>query len=114
MFQQQMLERRNFHYPPFYRLVLLTLMHTDPQKVNVAASFLAAQLRHQLPKDQVLGPEFPPVARIKAQYLKNIMVKLNRSTGFVKQKKILKEITHRFNLDPKYKSVRLKINVDPS
>lgn len=114
MYQQQMLERRNFHYPPFYRLVLLTLMHADPQKVNASAAYLATQLRQQLPKDQILGPEFPPVARIKAQYLKNIIVKLNRSAGFVKQKQILKEITHRFSLDPKHKSVRLKINVDPS
>lgn len=113
MYSNQILERRNFHYPPFYRLVMLTLMHVDPQKVNGASAFLAGQLRRVLPKDNVLGPEFPVIARIKAQYLKNIMVKLDRKAGFVNQKEALKAIIQQFNLDPKWKAVRLKVNVDP-
>ncbi len=113
MYSNQILERRNFHYPPFFRLVMLTLMHPDPQKVNGASAFLADRLRGALPKDHVLGPEFPVIARIKAQYLKNIMVKLDRKAGFVQQKETLKTIIQQFSLDPKWKAVRLKVNVDP-
>jgi primosomal protein N' (replication factor Y) (superfamily II helicase) len=113
MYKNQILERRNFHYPPFYRLVMLTLLHTDPQKVNQASAFLASQLKRVLPSENILGPEFPVVSRIKAQYLKNIMVKLDRKAGFVKQKQALVETIRLYNLDPKWKAVRLKVNVDP-
>ncbi len=113
MYANQILERRNFRYPPFYRIVLLTLSHTDPRKVNEAAAFLARQLKSVFPAESVLGPEFPPVARIKAQYLKNIMVKLSRSSRFVNEKNQLRNIVHQYSIDPVWKKVRLKINVDP-
>lgn len=113
MFNHQILERRNFHYPPFYRLILLTVMHIDPRRVNDAAAFLAGQLRRVFPKDHVLGPEFPAVARIKAQYLKNIMVKIDRTKGFVKYKEALRSVVNLYLEDAKWKSVRLKVNVDP-
>jgi primosomal protein N' (replication factor Y) (superfamily II helicase) len=113
MYNNQILERRNFHYPPFNRLVLLSLMHTDPQKVNNASAFVAGQLKRVLPHDNILGPEFPLVSRIKAQFIKNIMVKLDRKAGFMQQKNALKQIVDQYMADPKWKSVRLKINVDP-
>ncbi|MFW5706995.1 MAG: replication restart helicase PriA [Bacteroidota bacterium] len=113
MFSNQILERRNFHYPPFYRLVSLTLMHTDPMKVNQAADYLANQLRKLLPKDHVLGPEYPVITRIKAQYMKNILVKLNRSKEFAVQKSLLAKMIRIYNQDKRWKGVRLKVNVDP-
>lgn len=113
MYTNQILERNNFHYPPFHRLVILTLLHVDPQRVNEAAAWLAAELRNHLPKDNVLGPEFPVISRVKAQYMKNIMVKLDRRNHFMQHRQILKEVTHTFNLNSKFKGIRLKVNVDP-
>lgn len=114
MYKNQILERRNFHYPPFYRIVMITLMHTDPQKVNEAAAFLASQLQKTFAKEHVLGPEFPLVARIKTQYLKNIMVKIARNKGFLQKKESLKNHLHHFHLNRKYKGIRVKVNVDPA
>jgi primosomal protein N' (replication factor Y) (superfamily II helicase) len=114
MYSHQVLERRNFNYPPFCRLVLLTLSHADPERVNKASRYMADELRRVLPADNVLGPEFPSVSRVKAQYMKNILVKLNRSQGFVQQKEILKQKIAAYNVHPEWKNVKLRVNVDPS
>lgn len=114
MYKNQILERRNFFYPPFYRLVTITLMHHDPATVNTASNVLADQIRRQFSEKLVLGPEYPMVARIKAQYLKNIIVKLERKSGFLQRKDKLKGILDAFSLNPKWKAVRVKINVDPA
>ncbi len=114
MYKNQVLERRNFLYPPFYRLVLITLMHTDPKKVNSAADALAREIRKSFPEKLVLGPEYPMVSRIRAQYLKNIIVKIDRNTGILQKKEILKNILQEFSINAKWKPVRVKINVDPA
>jgi len=114
MYKNQILERRNFLYPPFYRLVLITLMHTDPKMVNHAADALAREIRKAFPEKLVLGPEYPMISRIRAQYLKNIIVKIDRNTGILQKKEILKNILQEFSLNAKWKPVRVKINVDPA
>jgi len=114
MYKNQILERRNFLYPPFFRLVQITLMHTDPKMVNHAADALAREIRKSFPEKLVLGPEYPMVSRIKAQYLKNIIVKIDRNAGLLQKKEILKIILQEFRLNAKWKPVRVKINVDPA
>lgn len=114
MYKNQILERRNFLYPPFYRLVQITLMHTDPKMVNSAADALAREIRKSFPEKLVLGPEYPMVSRIRAQYLKNIIVKINRNTGIIRKKENLKNILEEFSINIKWKPVRVKINVDPA
>ncbi len=114
MYKNQILERRNFLYPPFFRLAQITLMHTDPKMVNSAADALAREIRKSFPEKLVLGPEYPMVSRIRAQYLKNIIVKIDRNAGLLQKKEILKNILHEFSLNAKWKPVRVKINVDPA
>ena len=75
MFKEQLQERYNFKYPPFYRVIKITLKHRDYNKVEHASDWFAKSLRNYL-KQHVLGPEFPPVSRIRNQYLKNILVKI--------------------------------------
>ncbi len=114
MYKNQVLERRNFLYPPFYRLVQITLMHTDPKMVSHAAEALAREIRKSFSEKLVLGPEYPMVSRIRAQYLKNIIVKIDRNAGILQKKEILKNILQEFSLNAKWKPVRVKINVDPA
>jgi primosomal protein N' (replication factor Y) (superfamily II helicase) len=114
MYKNQILERRNFHYPPFFRLITITIIHRDPQVVNNAAEFMAGMLKRKFNKEDILGPEYPLVARIKAQYLKNILVKIDKKLNLNQKKDSLREIFEEFSLNPKWKSVRVKINVDPA
>jgi primosomal protein N' (replication factor Y) (superfamily II helicase) len=112
MYQSQILERRNFKYPPFYRLILLSLRHKDARILNDAARDLAHLLRDKL-QNRVLGPEYPLISKIKNLYIKNIMLKLERSENLKDQKHEILETISRFKGEASYKAVRVIIDVDP-
>jgi primosomal protein N' (replication factor Y) (superfamily II helicase) len=112
MFNSQITERRNFKYPPFYRLINLTLKHKDENKLNSAASDMARELRKIFP-DKVLGPEFPFIARIKNFYLKNIIIKVEKGLNIKDTKTFLLHITEKITNDERYKGLRVAVDVDP-
>lgn len=111
MFKEQLEERYNYKYPPFYRLIKITLKHRDYNKVNLAADWLAKALV-QLFKNNVLGPEFPPVSRIRNQYHKNILIKIPQGQHLGKTKEAIKRVETTFSAIADFKAVRLIMNVD--
>ena len=113
MYGQELPERETFLYPPFFRLIELTLRHRDDRVVDSGSSLLAGQLRAEL-GDRVLGPEKPYVARINNQYLRTILVKIEReaSSHHVKQMILTRSTEMRQQAD--YKSLRIAIDVDPA
>jgi primosomal protein N' (replication factor Y) (superfamily II helicase) len=112
MYQSQILDRRNFRYPPFYRLIMLSLRHKDARILNDAARDLAHLLRDKL-QNRVLGPEYPLISKIKNLYIKNIMIKLEKSENRNEQKHEILETINRFKGQASYKAVRVVIDVDP-
>lgn len=112
MFNSQLMERRNFKYPPFYRLIVLQLQHKDEGTASAAANELAAMLKEKLGK-RVIGPEFPIVSRIKGLYLKNILIKLERTSETNQLKLELKNILNLFESGGKFKAARVVVDVDP-
>lgn len=111
MFEEQFYEREQFKYPPLVRLIKITLKDKDFNKLNEASDWLAGSLRNVLGPN-ILGPEYPPVARIRRDYLKNIMVKIPQNQPLAQTKNSIKRIEKSFNAISKYKSVRLVYNVD--
>jgi primosomal protein N' (replication factor Y) len=111
MFVEQLEDRRIYKYPPFCRIIKLTIKHKDFNKVNEGSEWLATRLR-QVFKDNVLGPEFPVVSRIRNQYHKNILLKIPQNQSLTKTKAVLKKIKMSFSSTPNYRAVRLLINVD--
>ena len=111
MYKEQLEDRYNYKYPPFYRLIKITIKHRDYNKVNLAADWLTKALV-QLFKNNVLGPEFPPVSRIRNQYHKNILIKIPQGQHLGKTKEAIKRVEASFNAIGDFKSVRLIMNVD--
>ncbi len=111
MYINQLLDRKNFNYPPFYRLIEITVIHKDVDMVNAAAKYLADELKQYF-KQRVLGPEFPIVSRIRNLYQKNILLKIEREASVIQAKKIIAELLIHFKAG-EYKSVRVQIDVDP-
>lgn len=111
MYENQLEERKQFHYPPFTRLIKLTLKHKDPNFVNKASLELAVILRDAFPK-QVLGPEFPIVARIQNLYLKDFWIKFAKDDKLEINKRRLQQILSHFKSIPTNKSLRIVVNVD--
>jgi primosomal protein N' (replication factor Y) (superfamily II helicase) len=111
MYESQILERKKFNYPPFCRLIKITLKNKEEDMVNQAGIVLVQMLRDAFP-GRILGPEFPLVARIQNYYLKDIWVKISKTEILEKKKSLLKKILSEFQSIPKYKAVRIVINVD--
>ncbi len=111
MFQEQLYEREQYKYPPINRLIKVTFKHKDYNKLNDAAAWFAKSLQNIF-KENILGPEYPPVARIRNQYLKNIMIKIPTEQSLAKTKSAIKKIENSFNAIGQYKGVRIIYNVD--
>ncbi|MBM3436645.1 MAG: primosomal protein N', partial [Bacteroidetes bacterium] len=112
MYQSQILERRNFRYPPFYRLISLSLKHKDARLLNEAARELAILLREKL-ANRVLGPEYPLISKIKNLFIKNILVKLEKSENLREQKEIILLTINKFKAEGRFKGIRVVVDVDP-
>lgn len=112
MYNSQILERRNFKYPPFYRLISIHLKHKDSRLLNEAAIDFAIMLRDKLGK-RVLGPEYPLIARIKNLYIKNVLIKLEKDEHLITYKKEIISVIDTFKQESTHKSVRIIIDVDP-
>ncbi|MCM5663470.1 replication restart helicase PriA [Galbibacter mesophilus] len=115
MFVDQINERKQFRYPPFIRMIKITFKHRDYNKVNEASTWYAQALQTVFgkhTKTEILGPEFPPVARIRNEYLKNIVVKIPNQQSVKQTKLSIKKIDKSFNAISNYRSVRIIYNVD--
>lgn len=112
MYKEQLEERYNYKYPPYYKLIKLTLKSRDFQKTNDAADWLAIALQNVF-KENILGPEFPPIARIRNEYYKNILIKIPPQQSLGKTRKYLQKILTSFKAIGAWRSVRVIVNVDP-
>ena len=112
MYRNELVDRRNFHYPPFYRLIQLTLKHRDQRKIEEAAMHLANRLKQKFGQ-RILGPEAPGIARIRNFYHRNILFKIESKASIKKAKDLLKEELQLFAVNDLYKSVRVVVDVDP-
>jgi primosomal protein N' (replication factor Y) len=112
MYQSQLAEREKFNYPPFCRIVQLSLRNVDANVINRAADDLAKTLRFLFGK-RVLGPEYPIVSRIRNQYLKNILLKFEKGIPLPKAKEEIRNAIMKLNAKPEFKQVRVLIDVDP-
>lgn len=112
MYADELEERRQFHYPPFTRLIFVNVKHKDANMLNKASQALANHLRAQL-GHRILGPEQPLVARIRNYYIKQIIIKIERAAAIQKVKTVLSTTIKEFNAQKEFKSVITQIDVDP-
>lgn len=112
MYDSQILERRNFKYPPYYRLIKFTLKHKDYRVLNEAAQDYVQLLRNKFGQ-RVLGPEYPMVGKMRGYYLKDILLKLEKGFSTQMAREEIKMVNESFNIGKQYKSVFVVVDVDP-
>ena len=112
MYASQITERRVFRYPPFYRLIELTLKHRDHEVLNDAANVLARDLRAVF-ATRVIGPEYPSVSRVRGLYIKKIILRFERSEAIGHAKRIILEACDRLKSDKQLSSLQIHFDVDP-
>ncbi len=111
MFQEQLYEREQYKYPPVNRIIRISFKHKEYNKLNEASAWFGKAL-HNASEIEVLGPEFPPVARIRNQYLKHVLIKIPKGVPLQKTKKNIKRIQNSFDAISQFKGVRIIYNVD--
>ena len=111
MFKEQLLEREIYKYPPYYKLIKLTLKHRDYEKLKEGSMWLYQVMQQSLPMP-VLGPEEPAISRIRNEYIRTIMVKIPAATSIVTTKSTLQKILNSFEAVSVYRSIRVIVNVD--
>ena len=112
MFKEQMYERLNFKYPPFYRLIRLQLKHTDYNKVKEASNWLATNMRNNIADVLVLGPQEPSINRIRNQYIQIVLIKLPLNKPVNVLKTAIQKSINSLETIGMYKGVKTTISVD--
>ncbi len=111
MYEQEIEEREKYGYPPFYRLIKLTIKHREREKSAEGAYELCKLLKKQLGA-RVLGPETPAISRVKNMYINQILIKYERKISPLKLKEFIRNTVGKFNSQRHYKSLRVVIDVD--
>ena len=111
MYKEQLQERWQYHYPPYYRLIKITLKHKDYQKVDMGIHWLAKSLQ-SFYGDQVLGPTAPVVSRVRNQFIKQLTLKIKPNQSLKATKMQLEKIQNTFFSVAEFRPIRFLIDVD--
>lgn len=112
LFSTQLRERKEYQYPPFFRLIRITLKSKDYYQVDQASQWLVNALNLSL-QGSVLGPVDPPIARVRNLYHKQLLIKFLDNASRNKIKEIVVSSLKSFEAIGAYRSIRVSIDVDP-
>lgn len=111
-YQELLTERREFRYPPYYRLIYVYLKHKDDRVVSTAATELGSRLRQWF-GTRVLGPDKPAVARVKQQHIRKMVLKLESGIDGRRVREYLLKAQQQLMADKRYASLQVYYDVDP-
>lgn len=111
-FEETVLERQHYNYPPFSRLIEINVIAKDVNEVNHLAKELAITLKLSF-GENLLGPEFPLVSKIKNQYYKRILIKTDKQRPARSIRQIIYGALNELQSNYKNWRYRISIDVDP-
>ncbi|HMG94548.1 MAG TPA: primosomal protein N', partial [Chryseolinea sp.] len=113
-YQSQLADRELHNYPPYYRLIEVTIKHTDKKTCREAAQVAADSFKSSLASARIFGPGEPMVSKIRNQYLMSVLVKIARNNpelGTIKHN--LVQVVQNVLKEKSFRNVRIIIDVDP-
>jgi primosomal protein N' (replication factor Y) len=111
MYKEQLYDRQIYHYPPYFKLIKLTLKHRDFDKLKEGSMWLYQVIKQNL-AIPVLGPEEPPISRIRNEYIRTILVKIPQKQSLQTTKKTIQKMLNSFESVAVYRSIKVSVNVD--
>ena len=112
MYKMQAQERMTFNYPPFCRMIRISLRHKERAALNSFADILGNDLRSTF-GNRILGPEYPVISRIQLWYIKTILIKIGKEKPLARAKMMIMEATERLEKEKGAGGLRIAIDVDP-
>jgi primosomal protein N' (replication factor Y) len=111
MYKEQLYERSIYKYPPYFRMIKFTLKHRDFDKLKEGSMWLYQVMQQNL-SIPVLGPEEPPISRIRNEYIRTIMIKIPQNVPLTPTKKTIQKILNSFETVAQYRAIKIAVNVD--
>jgi primosomal protein N' (replication factor Y) len=111
MYKEQLYDRQIYKYPPYFRIVKITLKHRDFDKLKEGAMWLYQVISQNL-SIPVLGPEEPAINRIRNEYIRTIIIKIPTSISIVSTKNMVQKMLNSFDSVAQYRAIKVSINVD--
>ncbi len=113
-YERELSEREQFQYPPFKRLIRISLKHVDPDTVNQAANSLKDYL-FPIFGNRLKGPAVPYIGRVRNNYLIDFLLKLDNGNSKLQEAKdMLLGAQQLLKNNKSFSSVRFVIDVDPN
>ena len=111
MYNEQLYEREIYKYPPYFRIIKITIKHKDYEKLKIGAQWLYDVFIQNL-NIPVLGPEEPAISRIRNEYIRTILVKIPQNQSLIGTKKTIQRMLNSFDAVAQFKSIKIAVNVD--
>lgn len=112
MVDWQLSERSIFHYPPYFRLIVLVLRSKNEAVLQDLSRCYAEKLRSQL-GNRVLGPVTPPVSYIQTWYIRKIVIKIETAAAIQPMRGFLESVYTEMQHFPTFRQIMLHYDVDP-
>ena len=112
LYQQQIAERELFKYPPYQRLIMLTLRHRDLGRLEAAATLLQQRLQQSF-GERVSGVIIPSVTKISNQWVRQIRLRVETTANIAQAKALVKEHITFVQRQEKSKGTIILPDVDP-
>lgn len=112
LYRQQIQEREQFHYPPFYRLIILTLKHHDYTRLDAASRLLQSRLSGTFGK-RCTGIIVPSVARVQNYHVRQIRLSIEVTSNITLAKRLLMEHIRFVQSQPDGRGTVILPDVDP-
>lgn len=111
MYKEQLYDRQIYKYPPYFRIIKLTLKHRDYDKLKEGSMWLYQVMQQNL-NIPVLGPEEPAISRIRNEYIRTIIIKIPVTISVVNTKKTIQKMLNSFDAVAQYRAIKISVNVD--
>ncbi|MBK9728804.1 MAG: primosomal protein N' [Saprospiraceae bacterium] len=112
-YQSELFERKKFKYPPYVRLIKIQILHLKIQVLEDGIEWMAKELRNTYGK-RIIGPAEPHLSRIKGSYVRELLIKIEKDSGFIHQvKSDILRLSQELKSKQGFGSLRIQIDVDP-
>ena len=112
-YKKEIAERNQFNYPPYYRLIKISIKSRDIETLIKASNWLFQSLSNGFTYP-IYGPFDPHVSRIKNEFIKQILIKYPNTNVRNKIKRHLMKSIESFESIAKFRVIKLNIDIDPN
>lgn len=112
LYAEQIAERKAFGFPPYHRMIMLTLKHRDMQRLTASSDMLQQRLQQAF-GSRVSGVIVPSVARTQNMYVRQIRLTIEANANITRAKEMVREQIRWVQEQNQCKGVIVLPDVDP-